>query len=366
MNELREPVTEPDALRDLCLEIEGKPTIALDTEFTRYRTYRAQLELLQIATDEILFCIDASCAMNWSYLRRVFDAPGTTVVIHSAVQDLEVLQQLQLDPKRVVDSQIAAQICGAQKLSYQNLVKQHLDVSLPKDLTRSDWSKRPLSSQQIRYALDDVRYVLPLYRKLLIELGRLQRLDWFEEDCRRSHQFSKDSCAVENAWKTFRAGAHLSANDQQIAKKLLIWREKRAQKIDRPRQWVLTDQQISDLVQTKPRSKEQTARQIGLRTTPIPHWISGVQSILQTRSSKVSSVIWKSSHRLTQEEKNLTKEILDQIKRTARQYGVAESLLCTRQEALDSVRGKRNSRIFCGWRKEIVGRSVDLILNEYQ
>ena len=366
MKVLSEPITESGALVDLCLEIEGKSHIALDTEFTRIRTYWPRFELLQIATDDVLFCIDASCTLTWSPLRRVLNAPATTVVIHAAVQDLEVLQQFELVPKRIVDSQIAAQICGAENLSYQDLVKQYMDVSLPKDLTRSNWSKRPFSAQQIRYALDDVRYVLPLYRQLEIELGQLQRLDWLEEDCRRLHEVLRDSCTSEYAWKSFRGGANLSPQDQHIAKKLLIWREQRAQKIDWPRQWVLSDQQITKLAQVKPASIEQTARHLGLRKTKNPFWLSGVQSILNSHSSKTSAAVWQSSHRLTQKEKDLTNRILDRVKQTARQYGVAESLLCTRQEAIDSVRGKRNSRIFRGWRKKIVGVSIELLLNEHQ
>lgn len=366
MKVLSEPVTEVNVLRSLCLEIEDAPHIALDTEFTRYRTYRPKFELLQIATDTILFCVDASCALDWSPLRRVLNAPAATAVIHSAVQDIEVLQQFELVPRRIVDSQVAAQICGATKISYQDLVKQHMNVSLPKDLTRSKWSRRPFSSQQIRYALDDVRYLLPLFRKLESELERLQRLAWFEEECSRLHKVASISSAADSAWKSFCAGSTLSPRDQLIAKNLLIWRETRAKMIDWPRQWVLSDQKIVNLARLKPATIDETARHIGLKRRPIPHWLSGVQSILRSRPNQVPDVIWQSSRPLTKTEKKLTNQILDRVRQTARQHGVAESLLCTREEAVNSARGSRNSRMFSGWRREILGDLVDSLLNELQ
>ncbi len=355
MKVLKRPVTSAAELRRRCAELDGKPYIAMDTEFTRQRTYRPILEILQIATDDIAFCVDAAGIDDWSGVRNIVQAPASTVVFHAAEQDLEVLELQQLVPARIIDSQIAAQLCGAEKLSYQHLIEQHLGVKLSKDQTRSDWSRRPLTTQQIDYALDDVRYLLPLFQHFQNQLQHRQRIPWLEEECARLFDRPRGaSQLVTAAWTSFDGGAMLGPADQQIAKALLIWREERAISINRPRQWILSNQQIMSLITKKPATVQQTASLLGIKRKPAMRWVARVHAILTARRAIDSAPLWTTKKKLNDGEKKQVHALLEQIGVIANLHQIPPPLLCTRQEAINTVRGERSARFFSGWRKSLL------------
>lgn len=359
MKELLQPLTDSVALAKVCDEIETASWLVLDTEFTRYRTYWPQLELLQIASDKIIFCVDAPCISDWSKLRKVLQSPSTTTVLHAADQDLELLHLFDLLPRIMIDSQIAAQLCGETKLSYQNLVNQCLGVSLPKDLTRSKWNRRPFSTGQIRYALDDVRFVLPLYRHYHSILQQKNRLSWLEEECGRLLELPRGDDLVDESWKLFHRGAVLSAVDQHIARKLLIWRERRARKIDWPRQWVLADGLIIELINDKPTTVCQTARRVGIKSSQIPNWVSRIHAIVNDRSVQATTPLWYSWSALRSGEQKRVGKMLHALHAAAHRHDIPGSLLCTKQEAVDFIYGKRAVRMLTGWRQAIAGPVIE-------
>ena len=359
MKEINQPVTDLNTFVRLCERINGEQYLAVDTEFTRTNTYLPKLELIQIASVNLMFCVDVPCISDWSSFIEVVKASGTTAVLHSANQDLEVLEQFDLVPSRILDSQIAAQLCGAQKLSYKNLVEEYLGIELIKDQTRSNWSKRPLSSEQIQYALNDVRYVLPLFQILRDQLQKMDRLSWLCEESARLLEQSDYSLSVDNAWKSFTGGATLNLHDQQLAKQLLIWREKRAKLVNRPRQWIMSDHQIVDLVRNKPHSVQLTAHLLGKKRHRIPNWVSGVHAMLRVETPNTHLPIWISWRSLNSDQKSQVSELLDQINLFATEMELPASLLCTRQEAVETVCGECSARMFSGWRWKIVGSMIE-------
>ncbi len=364
MKELSQPVTSSGALSGLCAEVAGEPYIAVDTEFTRRRTYRPKLELIQIATDDVIFCVDAKSVTDWFELREVFAAPSTALVFHSADQDLEALEQHRLVPNRIIDSQIAAQLCGETKLSYKHLVNEHLGVALPKDQTQTRWSRRPLTSEQIRYALNDVRYILPLYRRLRGQLKQASRLSWLEEECQRLRDLPRGDAMMADAWKSFNGGSMLSISDQQIAKHLLTWREQRASKIDLPRQWVLSDQQITALLKDKPSSVEQTAKRLNVKKSQVPFWVKAVHSILNAHQENADLPVWQTWRALSAAEKRRVEKLLDDLYRIADQANLPGAYLCNRQEAVETVCGSRTARMFSGWRWALAASAIESLLDE--
>ena len=359
MKEFSEPLTDIDTLSKACEQIEGAPYLALDTEFTRYRTYRPQLELLQIASDESIFCVDATQISDWTLLRNIIHSPKTTVVLHAADQDLELLQLHDLLPSQIIDSKIAAALCGETKLSYQHQVEQRLQVSLPKELTRSKWNRRPFSSDQIRYALNDVRFVLPLFRSIRSILEQHNRVSWLQEDCQRLLELPRGDDIVAQTWKSFHCGAILSIPNQYIARKLVIWREKRANAINWPRQWVLSDGTIISMVQSKPKSVQQTAQRMGLKSSRIPSWVSLVHSILHKRPDESETPLWNSWQSLVATDKRRVDKLLKIVSQVADEHGIESSILCTKQEAVDIYCGKQSARILTGWRRAI----TDSVIN---
>ena len=359
MNEINQPVTDLNTFVRLCESISDEKYLAIDTEFTRTKTYFPKLELIQIASVNLMFCVDVPCISDWSSLREVVKASATTTVLHSADQDLEVLAQYDLLPLRILDSQIAAQLCGAQKLSYKNIVEEYLGIELTKDQTRSNWSIRPLSLAQIQYALNDVRYVLPLFQVLRNQLQQMDRLSWLYEESARLLEQSIYSLSADNAWRSFSGGATLNFHDQQLAKQLLIWREKRAKLVNRPRQWIMSDHQIAELVRNKPQSVQMTAHMLGKKRNRIPSWVSSVHAMLSAKTPNTHLPIWISWRSLNSDQKRRVDELLDQINLFATEIKLPTSLLCTRQEAVETVCGEYSARMFSGWRWKIVGSMIE-------
>lgn len=358
MNEINQPVTDLNTFAGLCKRLTGEKYLAVDTEFTRTKTYFPKLELIQISSVNLMFCVDVPCISDWSSLREVVKSSATTTVLHSADQDLEVLAQYDLLPSRILDSQIAAQLCGAQKLSYKNIVEEYLGIELTKDQTRSNWSIRPLSSPQIQYALNDVRYVLPLFQVLRDQLQQMDRLSWLYEESARLLEQSICTLSADYAWKSFSGGATLNFHDQQLARQLLIWREKRAKSVNRPRQWIMSDHQIADLARNKPQTVQMTAHMLGKKRHRIPNWVSSVHAMLSAKTPNTHLPIWNSWKSLNSDQKRQVDELLDQINLFAMEIELPASLLCTRQEAVETVCGENSARMFSGWRWEIVGSKL--------
>ena len=362
MEIIEQLVSDVANFASLCNRLESQQFIAIDTEFTRTRTFYPRLEVLQLATDELAFCVDGSLCQADSKFGQFIHSQSSTLVFHSATQDLEVLALNQLIPERIVDTQVAAALCGYEKLSYQSIVEQCLGVTLSKQLTRSNWAQRPLSSKQLQYALDDVRFLLPVYFKLVSQLDRLNRLSWFAEECQDLLHKSQSTPSIEDSWKEFDGGAELPVADQYIAKSLCIWRERRAQRRNCPRQWILTDRQIVDLVTTKPKSQRKILQQIKLKANHPPAWISRIHSLLHSSVQRYSEPVWESK-RLRKNQQARVALILEMIDKVATQNEIDPRLICTRKEAQEIVLGSNNVRLYKGWRRDLLGSTVDELFN---
>ena len=166
-------ITTPAALEEFAAHLRTQPRVGLDTEFLRERTYRAQLCLVQLASPSAAACIDPLALRQLAPLADVLGSPTVLKVMHASRQDLEVLLPIAGVTQPVFDTQIAAGLMGLPaQIGYAEAVRRLLGHELAKSHTRTDWSRRPLSAEQITYALDDVNYLLPLAERLQEELGR--------------------------------------------------------------------------------------------------------------------------------------------------------------------------------------------------
>ncbi|MCK5356425.1 MAG: ribonuclease D, partial [Methyloprofundus sp.] len=177
-------INTPELLSSFCQDIASVEWLALDTEFLRERTYFPKFCLLQIATPEMVACIDPLALESLQPLLDIIYDPAITKVFHSARQDLEIFYHLTGKvPTPVFDTQMAAPLLGFQEHpGYAMLVSSLLNINLSKIHTRTDWSLRPLSEGQIKYASDDVIYLVEIYQKMTAQLAELGRSDWLTED----------------------------------------------------------------------------------------------------------------------------------------------------------------------------------------
>ena len=360
------PIEDPVQLREACAQISGCSYVAVDTEFTRIRTYRSKLQLIQLATDDFIFCVDTVLCPDLSPVLQLINSSSATMIFHSAGQDLDVLHDYDTLPKRIFDTQIAAWICGYEELSFKSLVYEIVGLSLDKNMTRSNWQKRPFSQEQIRYALDDVRYLLPVYTNLDSNLRKINRKKWLEEECVCLLDASHVSSESDKVLKSFLQGGNLAVVDQYRAKEILIWREERARSIDLPRQWVMTDKQILQIVQDKPRTSGELANALAIKHGKARNWMREVFSILQSLPNDIATPVWQPQEPLTARQKELSNHILRELKKVALKNHIPVEMICTRKEVNSMVRGSRNSRLFSGWRKEITEDVITPLLLEYR
>ena len=355
LNTFEDLLIENQTQLEQALEIMSGP-LAVDTEFVRERTYYPQLCLLQISDAATAVCVDCLAELELAPLRaQLLERP---ILMHSGRQDLEIIWQTfgQL-PAKLVDTQVAAGLLGMPpQIGYGELVDSRLAVKLDKSNSRRDWSKRPLSADGLRYALDDVRYLIPLWQVLAEELEELERLEWLVEDCERllNPQLFDDPKQVFNKLKGLR---RLRPESQACAYRLVLWRETYAQKIDRPRRWVLADRALLQIATQQPRTLNELAaiEEVGTRL---------VQREGEALLNQIAAVAGippiKIPSPLNSEQRQNHKRLTQRVGQIAEDVGVRTEVLATRSELETLVRGREPQRLASGWRHDLLD-AADLL-----
>lgn len=233
-------IDKQEPLQALLAELAQAPALALDTEFERIRTYWPKLALMQLNPPKPAALVDTTAPLDWQALGKLL-AEAPLLIMHSASEDLVALRALWPRPaKALFDTQIAASLSGVgHNLSYQKLVAQMLSVDLPKGETRSDWMKRPLSANQLDYAIDDVRYLNELHAALVERLSSQGRLHWVLQEGERMLTQAARTEIEPNLHHDYRNAWQLNLEQQQRLDQLLVWREDMARQLDRPRTWIM-------------------------------------------------------------------------------------------------------------------------------
>jgi len=232
------------------------PVLALDTEFMRERSYRPQLCLIQLGDATRQVCVDPLCIEDLTPLGAMLGNTQHIKLVHAAAQDLEVLhQRLGVLPAPLFDTQLAATLCGlGEQIGYANLIERLLGVVLDKSSSRTDWSQRPLTPEQYRYALDDVRYLPEVYALLSENLDALGRAEWMREDCAAQLDPTRWTVDPLEAWRRVKAWQRVPKTAFSRLRQLAAWREQQAQARDLPRRWVMDDDSLLRLVNRPPRT----------------------------------------------------------------------------------------------------------------
>ena len=255
-------IDTPEQLDKLCQQIRQESWVALDTEFLREKTYYPKFCLLQIATPEWVACVDPIVIEDLSTLFEALFDEKLIKVLHSCRQDLEIFYQITgrvMGP--VFDTQVAAPLLGFQENpSYAMLVSSFLNINLNKAHTRTDWTNRPLSQDQIQYAADDVIYLCQIYQKMTTQLEKLGRSDWLEQDFTALLNPDLYQIPPENAWLRIRGKNKLTGRQLSIVQLLAQWREATAQQIDRPRNWLMRDDVLLELAKLQPTTVAQLSK----------------------------------------------------------------------------------------------------------
>lgn len=246
-----EIIRNSDVLKQRCYEFSKFPAIAVDTEFTRSHTYYPKPCLIQIANEAGSFIFDfieKEKDVDLEPLLSLIMNKDITKIFHSGKQDLEIIYNLTgAVPENVFDTQIAAMACGfGTNIGYAKLVSLMLEVNLEKSYKFTDWEVRPLTEDQMRYALDDVIYLHTLYLKMFFLLKEKNRSLWLEEETQMLLDINNYKPDIENIWKRIKVKSY-NQKYLGLVKNLAGWRETKAIELDKPRQHIIKDLSILNI-----------------------------------------------------------------------------------------------------------------------
>lgn len=342
--------------------------VALDTEFVWERTYYPQLGLIQIAlSDEDCYLIDPIAVKNLQPLGKLLSDRGVIKILHDAPQDLAILQRATgATPQNIFDTRLAAGFSDlSATLSLVHLVKELLDISLSKEETRTNWLQRPLSEEQIRYALDDVRYLRAVRVVLLNRIIGPKIKSWLQEELNLLNNPASYSGPPDNVrFRKIRGNSHLDKQGLAILKNLTTWREGIARKVDRPRGHVLKDNILLDIARQKPLSTSDLTTNIGLSEKATKKYAKTIVAIIETTLDQKESS-YPAPHysiRLSKQEKTRMENLQNLITLKCELLGIAPSLIGNSSELKQLVKTlnstKKNEpeqlRQTDGWRKHFL------------
>jgi ribonuclease D len=240
--------------------------VTVDTEFMRDRTYWPILCLVQVGGPDEVVAIDPMAeGIDLAPLFALMANPRVLKVFHAARQDIEIFSNLAGKvPAPIFDTQVAAMVCGfGEAASYETLASKLGGAHIDKSARFTDWSHRPLSERQLRYALADVGPLRTVYEKLAARLKKTGRAPWLDEEMAALTDPALYRLDPAAAWKRLK----LRSNNRRmlaLAHALATWREIAAQRRDLPRNRVLRDESLLEIAAHAPHSVDELARTRGL------------------------------------------------------------------------------------------------------
>jgi ribonuclease D len=338
----------------LARTLESQPSIGVDTEFLRERTFFPKLCLLQLSAAGQIWCVDTLRVGSLDALMPALTAPASRKLIHAARQDLEAVY---LTSKQVLspvfDTQIAAACTGLKpQVGYAELVKTLLNVTIPKGQTRTDWSKRPLTHEQLEYAADDVLYLGAIADELTRRLTELEREHWAREDCLELEDRRLYEPDPALAWVRLRGIGQLAPEPRSRAKVIAIWREKLARERDLPRAWILSDAAIFAIAHADAKTSAALDAVEPMNEKFAATLLAALDAASGAPPADLEPV---QDLRPTPQQKALLDRLMKIVDARAAALQVSAEVLAPRGELKALAMGKRDTHALSGWRREEIG-----------
>lgn len=348
--------------------------LALDTEFERVSTFFPIPGLVQLGLGEEFCLVDPSVAEESREFRELLADPDRPKLLYAMSEDLELFRQwLGIVPAGVLDLQIGAALAGAGfSVGYARLVESLFGHALDKSATRSDWLARPLTPAQERYALDDVRFLKPLYHWVLEQLQARGLAEALAEESTRFAEDLAAETAADQYYLRIRGGWRLSPARQVVLQALASWREDECRRRDRPRNRVLSDNALINIADACPGSAGALSALEDVPPVVVRRYGETLLAIVreaQVEPPKIETIPLP----LTREEQTIYKKIKRELAAVAEQHDVPVELIAPRRRIEALVTGQKDdealatSILFRGWRGAMtapVKEQVRALLNE--
>lgn len=367
-----ESISSVDDLRQFCDELSDAPIIAFDTEFVSEDRYRPQLCLIQVAAGDRLAIIDPLTMDSTMPFWELLVQPGRTVIAHAAREESRFCYQFTNQPiAGLFDTQLAAGFSGMEfPISLGNLVNRLTGKTLAKGESRTNWRHRPLSTDQLHYALQDVTELEAMYRMQMDAVEKLDRKSWLDEETEIRQQKVIEHETTEN-WRRVSGCAGMSPRQLEIIRHLWRWRDKRGATLDRPVRRVMRDDLMVEL------AKRGSADVQKIRSIRGMDWrgYNGQYEDISVAIQSALNVPDEGLPRRTRRSRAVISPMLSQFLSTSmacisRQNKLAPSIVGNADDVkevlgyeLDRKDDDQIPSLLTGWRGEIIGKTFRKLLN---
>ncbi len=337
--------------------IEENSTVAIDTEFERKDTYFPILSIVQIAyentqNEKFIAIIDVLSNLDLSRLFAIISNPKIIKILHSSTQDLQIFYHIyKIWPENIFDTQIIANFCDQDyNVSLFNLVKNQCDFELNKAMQSSDWIKRPLSSSQIKYAINDVLFLHQIYKNFNNILRAKNRQDWAKEEMDNfiKRILQKD---IEHIFKKF---SKKGLNTLEIAKlyQIIQLREDYAKQLNVPREHLFKNEEIFQIL----KNNFKDFNKILLKTD----FFKTLEEILINDKIIVDL---KREVGLNETEIKQFDKIKSMVAKFSKKENIAPQFLVNSEMLKQIILAKNPKEILNNWRYSILGSQIQQILS---
>ncbi len=344
--------------------------IAIDTEFVRTDTYFAELSLVQIQDNlgEVAI-IDPLAIQENGQLTGLVDIltePGLLKVFHSARQDIEVLYQLANKmPVSIFDTQLAAIFFKHGDIAgFARVVEAELGHKLDKTQTRTNWHARPLTEEQIQYAIDDVRYLAPLYEKFIENLTPEQTTA-IQQDCDTLLDESLYQIDPTMAGEKVKGVRNFKPKQLAIVNALAEWRERFAIEHNQPKKWVMSDEVIIGIAKRPPQTVEALYKVPNVKSSSVrdygSEWIECIDRVFASSPDSWPKPKPKDAPVEPQEE-TLVNLCMTYCQQVALDYRINIHNLVHKSELVKMIRNEQNADLN-GWRALLIVEPLKSLLS---
>ncbi len=360
-------VSDESQMTQMLEALQAAGTFAFDTEFIGEASYRPQTCLVQIATSDAVWLVDPIAGFDIEPVFRLVADPNIRTLVHAGEQDLDQVYRLTgTIPANVFDTQIAA---GFASLSYPaslaKLVLELSGVKLHKGFTFTDWTLRPLSNAQLRYAADDVRYLPLVASRLDEQLREAGRDGWVNQECQARCDALRDACDPNLAWQRVRGVGSLEARGVNVLKELVLWRDAAAREADVPPRTMVKDECLVDLSKRPPKTMDQLKN---VKHLPRPVIEQHANAILEAARRGVTVPVGRTKDEEGEEQGLSDKFRIDavwaKIQSVCFAFGLDPAVVGSRQDAGDLLRAHDAGRsihdnaLLVGWRSRAIGDAI--------
>ena len=366
MNEIIKPITDQNTLNDFYNKCKIEKVLAVDTEFIRDSTYYPSLCLIQIAGINFAAAIDPLAKLDMSPIWELLLNKNILKVFHAGRQDIEIFFGLMGEiPTPIYDTQIAAMFCGlGDQVSYESLVNNFLGLSVNKEHQFTNWLQRPLSKNQINYAISDVTHLINIFPLIRKAIKDNNREEWVTKELEHLSKKELYQVKADEVWKKIKLK---NSNPQMLnlLKYLAYWRENECKKRNIPRNRLIRDDVLINISFSKPKTISELKK---IRAIPKNLSNDDFSQILEVidKAQKVKREEWplistSTSPQISKSSLELLKILL---KYCSEENGLAEKVIANTDDLKSILEGqKKNMKVFTGWRNKIFGEMALSLLN---